>query len=53
MIWIKGNDEILVKIKKVWNDKDWNIFRNFGILYGKDNFFFKFKLEEIILKNYF
>lgn len=53
MIWIKGNDETLAKIKKAWNDKDWNTFRNFGILHGKDNSFSKFKLEETILKNHF
>ncbi|QJB70976.1 ABC transporter thiamine pyrophosphate-binding lipoprotein p37/Cypl [Mycoplasma sp. 1654_15] len=53
MIWIKGDETTRTNIKKAWNEKNWETFRNYGILHGKDNSSSKFKLEETILKNHF
>ncbi|VEU78575.1 High affinity transport system protein p37 precursor [Metamycoplasma arthritidis] len=51
MIW--GNEDTKTKIKKAWDEKDWNTFRNFGIVTGKKTSASKYKLQEALFKKHF
>lgn len=49
IIW--GDEQTLKGIKDAWNNKDWNAFRNYGIMFGKETSASKYKLQEALLKN--
>ncbi|MDI3047821.1 ABC transporter substrate-binding protein [Metamycoplasma hyosynoviae] len=51
LIW--GNDNELKSIKEAWNKKDWNTFRNFGILHGKETSSSKYILQELLFRKHF
>lgn len=51
MMW--GNKSTIERIKKAWVEKDWNTFRNFGIMTGKENSASKYLLQEQLFKKHF
>ncbi|WPB50447.1 alkylphosphonate ABC transporter substrate-binidng protein [Metamycoplasma subdolum] len=51
MIW--GNDSTRNAIKKAWDDKDWNSFRNFGIVTNEITSSSKYLLEEALFAKHF
>lgn len=53
MIMIEGTEQEKEKIKQAWNNKDWNAFKNFGIIHGKTSEFGSFKMQEFLLKKHF
>lgn len=53
MIMISGNEEQLNDIKKAWFEKDWNKFKSFGILHGKNSSGGSFKMPEELLQKHF
>lgn len=53
MIMISGDDKTRQEIKKAWNEKDWEKFRNFGIIHGKLTSAGKFKMQNFIIKKHF
>ncbi|AZZ65463.2 alkylphosphonate ABC transporter substrate-binidng protein [Metamycoplasma phocicerebrale] len=53
IIMIQGNEEQLKQIKKAWEEKDWNTFRNFGIVLGKATSGSKYILPEALFKKHF
>lgn len=53
MILISGNKSQLTNVRKAWNEKDWNSFRNFGIITGESNSAGSFKLQEKLLLKHF
>ncbi|WP_404911782.1 ABC transporter thiamine pyrophosphate-binding lipoprotein p37/Cypl [Mesomycoplasma hyopneumoniae] len=53
MIMIAGDDSTREEIKKAWDQKDWEKFRNFGIIHGKLTSAGKFKMQNFIIKKHF
>ncbi|WP_180738020.1 ABC transporter thiamine pyrophosphate-binding lipoprotein p37/Cypl [Mycoplasmopsis agassizii] len=53
MVAIVGNDETIEKIKKTWDDKNWQEFYNFGIVHGKPSKQGKYILQEKLFKDHF
>ncbi|WP_045433585.1 ABC transporter thiamine pyrophosphate-binding lipoprotein p37/Cypl [Metamycoplasma canadense] len=53
IIMIHGNKQQLAKIKKAWNNKDWNTFRNFGFLTGKKTSGSKYIAQQSLFKKHF
>ncbi|WP_369085751.1 ABC transporter thiamine pyrophosphate-binding lipoprotein p37/Cypl [Metamycoplasma spumans] len=53
LIMIQGTDEELNNITKAWNDKDWNAFRNFGIVTGSKDSGSKYHVQEALFKKHF
>ncbi|SMC18591.1 ABC transporter thiamine pyrophosphate-binding lipoprotein p37/Cypl [Mycoplasmopsis agassizii] len=53
MVAIVGNDETIEKIKKAWNDKNWQDFYNFGIVHGKTEKQGKYIIQEKLFKDHF
>lgn len=53
MILISGNESKLNGVKKAWNEKNWNAFRNYGIITGESNSAGNFKLQEKLLLKHF
>ena len=48
-----GDKDTIQNIKKAWDEKDWNKFRNYGILMGKETSASKYQLQEILFKKHF
>lgn len=53
MILICGNEDKIKKIRESWNKKDWETFRNYGIIHGDINSIGNFKLQEKLLQKHF
>lgn len=53
MIVLCGDDNQINIAKKAWENKDWNTFRNLGIIHGNENSDGNFKLQELLLKKHF
>ncbi|MXR06109.1 DNA repair protein [Mycoplasma flocculare] len=53
MIMIAGDENVRNEIKKAWDEKDWEKFRNFGIIHGKLTSAGKFKMQNFIIKKHF
>ncbi|TPE57192.1 alkylphosphonate ABC transporter substrate-binidng protein [[Mycoplasma] falconis] len=53
IIMLQGNQETIDQIKKAWDEKDWNTFRNFGIVIGKQDSASKYILPELLFKKHF
>ncbi|MGX9339248.1 ABC transporter thiamine pyrophosphate-binding lipoprotein p37/Cypl [Mycoplasma sp. 1890] len=53
IIMIQGTNEEREQIKKAWDNKDWNTFRNFGIVTGKESSGSKYILQEALFKKHF
>ncbi|WP_427902642.1 ABC transporter thiamine pyrophosphate-binding lipoprotein p37/Cypl [Metamycoplasma alkalescens] len=53
IIMIQGNKKQRDEIKKAWDQKDWNAFRNFGILSGKTGSASKYILQQELFKKHF
>ncbi|WP_412031734.1 ABC transporter thiamine pyrophosphate-binding lipoprotein p37/Cypl [Metamycoplasma buccale] len=53
LVMIRGNEKILKEIKKAWENKDWNTFRNFGIVTGKKTSGSKYILQQALFKKHF
>lgn len=51
MIW--GSDQEIAQIKKAWFEKDWETFRNFGIMTGSENSASKYLLQQSLFKKHF
>lgn len=52
-IMIFGTDSEIKSIKKAWENKDWNAFRNFGIVIGKKSSGTKYIAQEDLFKKHF
>lgn len=52
-IYIAGDKSTLNDIHKAWDQKDWNTFRNFGIVTGASDSGGQFLLEEKLLQKHF
>ncbi|QJG66847.1 ABC transporter thiamine pyrophosphate-binding lipoprotein p37/Cypl [Mycoplasma phocoenae] len=53
-VYITGDESTLKAIKQAWKNKDWNAFRNFGIVKYKDkNSSSKFLYPEFLFKHHF
>lgn len=53
LVMIQGTKEEREAIKNAWNSKDWNAFRNFGIITGKQTSGSKYILQEALFKKHF
>ncbi|MBN4089324.1 ABC transporter thiamine pyrophosphate-binding lipoprotein p37/Cypl [Mycoplasma enhydrae] len=53
LIMIQGTGKQRKKIKEAWENKDWNSFRNFGIVTGKETSGSKYILQEALFKKHF
>lgn len=53
MILFTGSDEQIKLATKYWNEKDWNNFRNLGIITGEATSVGLYQLQEKILKKHF
>lgn len=53
MILISGDNNQLKGVKDAWNKKDWNTFRNYGIITGESNSIGNFILQEKLLLKHF
>lgn len=53
MILFTGNDEQIKLATKYWDEKDWNNFRNLGIITGEATSVGLYQLQEKILKKHF
>lgn len=53
MIVLSGPDEKINKAIEYWEKKDWNSFRNLGIILGDANSYGSFKLQENLISNHF
>lgn len=53
MIVLSGTEESIKKAKNYWEIKDWENFRNLGIIVGKEESLGNYKLEELLLKKHF
>lgn len=53
MVMIWGDAQTRAEIKKAWDEKDWNTFRNFGIVTGKKTSASRYKLQEALFRKHF
>ena len=53
MILIYGTDEEIIAIKDSWKNRDWNSFREFGIITGNTSSSGSFKSQASLLKKHF
>ncbi|AZG68652.1 ABC transporter thiamine pyrophosphate-binding lipoprotein p37/Cypl [Mycoplasma struthionis] len=53
LVMIQGTNEELTKIKEAWKNKDWNTFRNFGIVLGDKDSSSKYILPQALFKKHF
>lgn len=53
MIFLTGTDTKINQAIKSWDDKNWENFRNLGIMVGKDNSSGNYLLQEQLIKNHF
>ncbi|AWX69330.1 ABC transporter thiamine pyrophosphate-binding lipoprotein p37/Cypl [[Mycoplasma] anseris] len=52
-IWIWGTKSELIAIKNAWDNKDWNAFRNFGILLSDETSGSKYQIQEKLFQKHF
>ncbi|WP_406617501.1 ABC transporter thiamine pyrophosphate-binding lipoprotein p37/Cypl [Mycoplasmopsis adleri] len=52
-IWIMGTDEELAKIKEAWNTRNYEEFRKFGIIMGKEDSGSKYLLPQALFRKQF
>lgn len=53
MILLSGSDEQIKAAKDAWNKKDFNAFRDLGIIVGNENSVGNYKLEELLIRKHF
>lgn len=53
MILLSGTDEQINNAIKYWNSKDWNNFRNLGIITGSSTSYGNYKLQENLIRKHF
>ncbi|MDE5553339.1 MAG: hypothetical protein K2I67_02220 [Malacoplasma sp.] len=53
MIFLTGTDAKINEAIKAWDDKNWENFRNLGIMVGKDSSSGNYLLQEQLIKNHF
>ncbi|TPR54687.1 ABC transporter thiamine pyrophosphate-binding lipoprotein p37/Cypl [Metamycoplasma neophronis] len=53
LVMLQGNEEEINQITEAWNNKDWNTFRNFGIVTGDNTSGSKYLLQEALFKKHF
>ncbi|PZV99958.1 ABC transporter thiamine pyrophosphate-binding lipoprotein p37/Cypl [Metamycoplasma auris] len=53
VVMIHGDKDTRDKIKKAWEEKDWNTFRNFGIVTSSEDSGSKYILQEQLFKRHF
>ncbi|EGZ31256.1 High affinity transport system protein p37 precursor [Malacoplasma iowae] len=53
MIVLNGTDEDIKKAENAWDTRDWESFRNLGIIYGDQSSDGNYKLQELLLKKHF
>lgn len=53
MIVLSNTQENIKKAKKAWNEKNWNDFRNQGIITGNIDSFGNYELQENLIKKHF
>ncbi|WP_330463443.1 ABC transporter thiamine pyrophosphate-binding lipoprotein p37/Cypl [Metamycoplasma gateae] len=53
LIMIHGTENERNAIKKAWDEKDWNSFRNFGLITGKQTSGSKYILQEQLFRKHF
>ncbi|MBG0730676.1 ABC transporter thiamine pyrophosphate-binding lipoprotein p37/Cypl [Mycoplasma sp. 'Moose RK'] len=53
MILIAGNQEKLAKIRDAWEQKNWEKFRNYGIIHGKQTSAGRWKMQADLIKKHF
>lgn len=52
-IWIYGNDDLRNQIINAWNNKDWNTFKNFGLIIGENDSSSKYLLPQNLFRKHF
>lgn len=53
MIILSGTDEQITNATNYWNSKDWNSFRNLGIILGDSSSQGNYKLQEKLIRTHF
>lgn len=53
MIVLNGTSEEIEKAIIAWDEKDWNSFRDLGIIYGDQDSDGNYKLQELLIKKHF
>lgn len=53
MILLSGTNQQIQNAKKAWDDKDFDAFRNLGIIVGKESSVGNYKLEELLIRKHF
>lgn len=53
MILLSGKKEVIETAKDYWDKKDWNNFRNLGIIVGNKESIGNYKLQELLIKQHF
>lgn len=53
MIVLNGTQEEIQKAESAWNSRDWDNFRNLGIIYGDQSSDGNFKLQELLIRKHF